>query len=123
MAGKHSRRKGADGEREIVALARAARLQARRCWETAQHPAASERVKDVEIAGQPYQVQIAQDGFERIYRELEGVRGFIFRRDRGEWLVSLRLADYLELLRRNSNGARVAGKRGAQAPKLNATMR
>ena len=76
-------------------------LTARRSWELAQHPSASERVKDVEIAGQAYQVQIAQDGFERVYRELEGVRGFIFRRDRGEWLVSLRLADYLELLRRN----------------------
>jgi hypothetical protein len=53
----------------------------------------------VRIAGQPYQVLIDRDGFGRIYRELAGVRGYIFRRDRGEWLIALRLGDYFDLLR------------------------
>lgn len=82
--GRHSRVKG---------------LRAERTWHTAQSPHEAERVCDVRIAGQAYQVQIAQDGFERIYQEIAGVRGFIFRRDRGEWLIALRLADYFELLR------------------------
>lgn len=70
-----------------------------RTWQTAQSPDETERACDVRIAGQPYQVQISKDGFERIYRELAGVRGFVFRRDRGEWLIALRLADYFDLLR------------------------
>jgi len=98
--GLKSRRKGANGEREIVALAGAAGLRAERTWHTAQSPDATQRACDVRIAGQPYQVQISKDGFERIYLELAGVRGFVFRRDRGEWLIALRLADCLDLLRR-----------------------
>lgn len=97
--GLKSRSKGKRGEREIVALALSAGLEAERTWHTAQSPNAAERCCDVRIAGQPYQVQIGKDGFGRIYRELAGVRGFVFRRDRGEWLIALRLADYFDLLR------------------------
>ena len=94
-----SRSKGKRGEREVVRLARSGGLEAERTWHTAQSPDAAERVRDVQIGDSFYQVQITKDGFECIYRELAGVRGFIFRRDRGEWLVALRLADYFELLR------------------------
>jgi hypothetical protein len=97
--GLKSRRKGANGEREVVTVARAAGLESERTWHLAQSPEAAERACDVRIAGQPYQVQIDRDGFARIYRELAGVRGYIFRRDRGEWLIALRLGEYLDLLR------------------------
>ena len=97
--GAHSRAKGKRGEREVVALARVAGLDAERTWHTAQSPDAGERACDLLVAGMPYQVQVSKDGFERIYRELQGVRGFIFRRDRDGWLVTVRLDDYLALLR------------------------
>jgi len=58
--GAHSRSKGRRVEQEFVSLARAVGLDARRSWKLAQHPAASERVKDVQIAGEFYQVQIAR---------------------------------------------------------------
>lgn len=96
--GARSRRKGADAEREVVRLARAAGLPARRCWELAQSPDPTERARDVRIGSDFYQVQVARDGFERIYAELEGVRGFIFRRDHDEWIVALTFADFLSLL-------------------------
>lgn len=88
--GAHSRTKGRRAEQQVINAARAVGLRAERTWHLAQHPDPTERVKDV---------QIAQDAFERVYRELAGVRGFIFRRDRGEWLVALRASDYLELLK------------------------
>ena len=97
--GAHSRSKGRRGEQEVVRLARAAGLEAARTWHLAQSPDATERVRDVQMGNDSYQVQINKNGFERIYQEVAGVRGFIFRRDRGEWLIALRLADYLELLR------------------------
>jgi hypothetical protein len=102
--GLKSRRKGADGEREVVTLAHAAGLRAERTWHTSQSPDATVRCCDVRIAGQPYQVQVGKDGFERIYRELAGVRGFVLRRDRAEWLIALRLADFLALLAENKRG-------------------
>ena len=97
--GARSKAKGKRGEREVVALAKAAGLEAARTWHLAQSPDASERVRDVQIGDDSYQVQISKNGFERIYHEVAGVRGFIFRRDRGEWLIALRLTDYLDLLR------------------------
>jgi len=96
--GAKSKRKGKRTEREVVALARSYGLDASREWHRAQSADARERVCDVRIGGHYYQVQISANGFQRIYRELEGVRGFFFRRDRGEWLVALRAADYLALV-------------------------
>jgi hypothetical protein len=94
-----SRRKGRAAEQQIVALAKQHGLSAERCWSLAQSSVPAERVKDLRIGPDFYQVQVAADGFERIYRELQGVRGFFFRRDRGEWLVALRATDFLRLLR------------------------
>ncbi len=85
--GPKSSRKGKRAEREIVALARSHGLKASREWHRAQSADARERVRDVGIGGDYYQVQVSAHGFERIYREL-----------RGEWLVALRAADYLALL-------------------------
>ncbi len=102
-----SRRKGANGERELARLAREHGLEAERTWHTAQSPNDAERVKDIRIGSDFYQVQVAADGFGRIYRELEGVRGFFFRSDRREWLIALRAEDFLKML------AELLGEKGA----------
>jgi hypothetical protein len=96
--GLKSRRKGANGEREIVALAGAAGLRAERTWHTAQSPDAEERCCDVLIAGQPAQVKIAADGFRALYAALEGVQLAFVRADRQPWLAVLPAEKLLRLL-------------------------
>jgi hypothetical protein len=98
--GSKSRQKGKRSEREVTALARQYGLTATRTWESAQSPDPAARACDVEIAGQPYQVKIQRDGFGTLYRELEGVHGFLFRHDRGECLVLLKASGYFRLLSR-----------------------
>ena len=73
--GARSRAKGKRGEREIVALARAAGLNAERTWQTAQSPDAQERCCNVRIAGRAYQVKRQRDGFAPLYDGLEHVSG------------------------------------------------
>ena len=96
--GLKSKRKGRLAEREIVRLAWQHGLPTKRTWQTAQATDLVIRACDLEIEGQPYQVQIDSKGFTRMYRELKGVQGFFFRADRREWLVVLRAQDYLLLL-------------------------
>ncbi len=97
MAAK-SRRKGARAEREVIELARQHGLQAERTWKNAQAADSRERVRDVKIGPDFYQVRVEAKGFARMYREMEGVRKFFFRRDRGKWLVTLRAQNFLRLL-------------------------
>ncbi len=96
--GARSRRKGADGEREIVALGRQCGLEAERTWHLAQAADPAERACDVQIAGRAYQVKRSRDGFRQLYRELEHVAGLFVRADGEEWLVVLRAEDLLRLL-------------------------
>lgn len=98
--GKHSQRKGADGEREVVALARAACLDAQRTWETSQAADAAVRRCDVRIAGRAYQVKRSRDGFGPLYEALSNVAGLFVRADGREWLAVLRAEDYLKMLGR-----------------------
>ena len=100
MSGNHSRRKGANAEREVVALARAAGLDARRTWELAQSSQEKQRASDVEIAGQPYQVKRSRDSFGALYEGLCDVAGLFVRADGCPWLVVLPAAEFLRLLRR-----------------------
>lgn len=97
--GAQSRRKGADGEREVVALARTYGLPADRTWHLAQSPDAGERRSDVRIAGQPYQVKRSRSGWKALYDGLADVQGMFVRSDRGCWLVVLQAQDYLRLLK------------------------
>lgn len=97
--GAHSRSKGKRGEREIVALARAAGLAAERTWHTAQLPNAPERCCDVRIAGQPFQVKRSRDGFRAPYDGLANVAGLFVRSDGREWLAVLPAEALLQLLK------------------------
>jgi hypothetical protein len=102
--GALSRAKGKRGEREVVALARAAGLPAERTWHTAQSPDASERRSDVRIAGRPYQVKRQRDGFGALYDGLSDVAGLFIRADGCPWLAVLPAEEYLRLLK--GGGAR-----------------
>ena len=79
--GLKSKRKGKRAEREIVALALSHGLAATREWHRAASTDPNDRVRDIQVAGDYYQLQISAHGFER-----------------SEWLVALRAADYLALL-------------------------
>ena len=96
--GSKSRSKGKLAEQEVVRLCREHGLQAQRTWYLAQSPDAGERVRDVRIGSRYYQVQIDGSGFARIYRELDGVEGFIFRADRLPWLIAIPFETYLGLI-------------------------
>ena len=96
--GLKSKRKGKRGEREVVALARRYGVDASREWHRATSTDQNDRVRDIQVAGDYYQVQVSANGFQRIYQELRGVRGYFFRQNRGEWVVALRAADYLALV-------------------------
>lgn len=100
----HSRRKRADGEREIVALARAAGLAAQRTWHLAQSPSERERCCDVRIAGRAYQVKQSRDGFGALCDGLRDVAGLFVRADGHGWLVVLRAEDYLRALTASNRG-------------------
>jgi hypothetical protein len=103
--GAMSRSKGKRGEREVVALARAAGLDAQRTWETAQSRDARERRCDVRIAGRPFQVKRQRDGFAGLYDALRDVDGAFVRADGREWLVVLCAERFLELLKGNKEKA------------------
>jgi hypothetical protein len=99
--GTRSRRKGADGEREIVQLARAHGLPAERTWHLAQSHDAAERASDVRIAGEAYQVKRSCDGFQQLYDGLAHVAGLFIRADGPPWLAVLPATRLLELLTRS----------------------
>lgn len=85
--GLKSRRKGADGEREIVALTKDLGLHPSREWHLAQSPDLAERACDIQIAGQPYQVKRLRNGFQGLYDGLEHVSGLFLRADGRGWLA------------------------------------
>jgi hypothetical protein len=103
--GLKSRRKGKRGEREIVALARAAGLTARRTWHTAQSVDAKARQCDVLIAGRTAQVKLAADGFRTVYEALDAVEMAFLRADRRPWLAVLPAETLLALLARVERSA------------------
>ena len=97
--GERSRRKGADGEREIVRLPRAAGLSVERSWHTAQSPDATERACDVLIDGHPAQVKMAAHGFKSLYDALGDAEVTFLRADRREWLAVVPASRFFKLLR------------------------
>ncbi len=108
---RKSRRKGADGEREIVRLARAHGLTAERTWQTAQASNPEGRCCDVLVDGRPAQVKIAADGFTTLYAALDGVEMAFVRSDRREWLAIIPADRFFELWGEKGAGGK-EGERG-----------
>ncbi len=112
----HSRRKGAQGEREIVTVARGIGLSAERTWQTAQHPDPCKRACDVQIEGQPYQVKRLARCLLWAYEPLEqGVKGVLVRADGKPWLAILPAEEYLEMLLKRAGEN---GTKGGSAPPI-----
>ena len=103
--GLKSQQKGKRGEREVVALARAAGLPAERTWATAQAVDSTLRRCDVLVAGRKAQVKVAADGFRKLYDALEGVEMAFLRADRSSWLVVLPAEEFLQLLAERDDSA------------------
>lgn len=94
----HSRRKGAAGEREIVALAQSLGLIASREWQNAQHGDPAVRAVDVKIAGRPAQVKRAAAGHKALYDALAGVDFLFIRTDGKDWLAVLNAEKLIAML-------------------------
>ena len=103
--GLKSRRKGAGGEREVVALARQHGLDARRTWETQQSPNDAERACDVRIAGQAFEVKRSRHGFGALYDGVANVTGLFVRADGREWLAVVHATEFLRLLGRSEKSS------------------
>lgn len=102
--GARSRRKGTDGEREIVGLAHTAGLPAERTWHTAQDPDPVTRCCDVTIRGLRAQVRVRASGYQAVYDALEGVEIAFLKADRLPWLAVLPAERLLALLAHDRNG-------------------
>lgn len=109
-----SRRKGAAGEREIVALAQSLGLPATREWQNAQHDDPAVRAVDVKIAGRPCQVKRAAAGFSKFYDGLSNVEILFVREDGKPWLAVLHAKRLLKMIREKNPDLchRRRGKKG-----------
>jgi hypothetical protein len=88
------RRKGKVAELEVVNLARAHGLDARRAWENATAPDAITRRTDVVIAGKRAQCKRRARAWHDLYAALCGVDLVVCRSDSTPWLVVQRFEDW-----------------------------
>ena len=93
--GASQRRKGKGGELEVVNLARAHGLEARRTWESATSLDAETRCTDVVIEHQRAQVKRRARAWKDLYLALCGVELVVCRSDNAPWLVVQRFEDWL----------------------------
>jgi hypothetical protein len=98
MAGAHSRRKGAGGEREIVQLAKSFGLRATRTWETAQSRDKAVAACDVRIGERSFQVKRRGGGYAALYGAVAEVSGAFIRSDNRDWLAVVPAEFFLRLL-------------------------
>lgn len=96
--GAASRRKGASGEREIVALAQSLGLSASREWQNAQHGDPAVRAVDVRIGEHRAQVKRTAAGHKALYDALAGVDFLFIRTDGNDWLAVLPAEKLLAML-------------------------
>ncbi len=103
--GRRSRRKGAEGEREVVALHRAMGVHAERVPLSGAmaYPGNGEDV-DIHIDdGEPLRAQVKRQatdaGWKTVLGQLGNAAVLFFRQDRGGWFVLMPLATYRRLLK------------------------
>ncbi len=103
--GRRNRRKGKEAEREVVNMALKAGLIAARAWTTAYSKYEKDRVIDVVIEGEPFQVKLTK-GFGRVFKEMVGVSGLFIRQPKKDWLVVIPARMYFTMLRHATNKIR-----------------
>lgn len=123
--GRAARRKGADGEREIVVLAREAGIEAVRTWWLAKDGNAVWRRCDVLLKldaehGVPCQVKVRRAGFAPLYEALDSVGVAFVRQDGARWLAVLPAERLLGLLARSDAAPAQALQNSAEV--LRATL-
>lgn len=101
MNGRGSKRKGSNGEREVVNLAKAAGLEAERAYASNGRALGHPEDVDALIAGMPVQVK-RRARIATYILPPPGAAATILRPDRGEWLAVLPYATLLKLLREAS---------------------
>lgn len=92
--GARSRQKGAAGERDAVALCRAAGLDAKRAWWLARAEKPEHRKYDLLVtlpSGETVAVQVKRRraGYAALYEAVESVAFALVRQDNREWLAVL----------------------------------
>lgn len=99
MGGVRPRSKGVRGEREIVALLRAAGFEAHRVPLSGAAEAYPGDIVSPILPG-PVEVKIGEQVPYTPYRWLVNRRTLLMRRNRAEWLVVMRLEDYLTIVQK-----------------------
>ena len=108
MSGRHSQRKGADGERELAAVLREYGYDMERGGsmsfgevpDLVGLPGVHIECKRVERLNVPEAMQQAIRDSERFH---DGLPALFHRRNRQPWLVTLRLEDFMRLFKGQSN--------------------
>lgn len=92
--GRAARQKGNRGEREVVELMRAIDSEAKRVPFSG---AVKGYPGDVELPNKGWLVEVKRrnHGFQLIENWIKDVDLVAFRRDRGEWMVAMRLEDFI----------------------------
>ena len=94
--GRSERRKGYMGEYNLVKRLKEAGINAHRVPLSG----ADRNYKHVIIInGEPAEVKVRKDGFKNLYKWLEGVRYLFVKRDRKDYLVVMRLEDFIGMLK------------------------
>jgi len=97
MTGRAAKRKGSNGEREVVNLARAAGLTAERAYASNGRALGHSEDVDAEIAG--YRIQVKRRAKIASYvKPPEGADMTLIREDRGPWYAVIPYTLLLELL-------------------------
>lgn len=98
LVGAMQRRKGANGEREIVKLAKSFGLRATRTWETAQAADPVARACDVRVGSRAFQVKRLAGGLGKLYGAVANVTGAFVRADGQTWLAVVPAELFLRML-------------------------
>jgi len=105
---KSPRRKGWQGEHEIVEILTAHGIEAYRIPLSGQVKGDGEYAGDVKIKlfGKSYLAESKRrkDDFKRIYSWLGDKQFLFFRKDRAKWLVAMPIEVFIELATRGGNG-------------------
>ncbi|MDW7998460.1 MAG: hypothetical protein RMI30_03285 [Thermodesulfovibrio sp.] len=101
MSGKYSRRKGYRIEHELEKLLRKNGLDAQRI--PLSGSAGGYFAGDLIVEGKKAEVKGRKDGFKEIYKWLENKDFLFIKADRKEYLVVMRLSDFISLIGRDKN--------------------
>ena len=102
--GRNNRRRGGNGEREVVNLFKSFGISAIRKWQTAMMENPLDRDVDVRACtegsdGKPFRIQVKRKrSMNFLVESLAPVDAVFLREDGSDWMVLLRATEYLKLI-------------------------